>query len=237
MLLKVLAEPLRWRILELLATEELCVCHLVESPGCRPAAGQPPPADLARRRSRRDRASTATGPTTASGPPRSRPSATALTGLAKHAPPRRARDAVRAAEPMTATWAARPRPRPSAPRCSSPSSSAPASPRSASRPTTSACSCSRTRPPRRGGLVALILAFGSVSGAHFNPVVTLADRFFGGLTTGEAVALRRRAGRRRLRRRDRRQPDVRPRRDQRSRPTPARPAGCGSARSSPRSGC
>ena len=26
------------------------------------------------------------------------------------------------------------------------------------------------------GLVALILAFGSVSGAHFNPVVTLADR-------------------------------------------------------------
>jgi arsenate reductase len=34
-----------------------------------------------------------------------------------------------------------------------------------------------------GGLVALILAFGSVSGAHFNPVVTLADRAFGGMTT------------------------------------------------------
>lgn len=33
-----------------------------------------------------------------------------------------------------------------------------------------------------GGLVALILAFGSVSGAHFNPVVSLADRAFGGLT-------------------------------------------------------
>jgi glycerol uptake facilitator-like aquaporin len=33
------------------------------------------------------------------------------------------------------------------------------------------------------GLVALILAFGSVSGAHFNPVVSLADRVFGGLTT------------------------------------------------------
>ena len=32
-----------------------------------------------------------------------------------------------------------------------------------------------------GGLVALILAFGPVSGAHFNPVVTLADAFFGGL--------------------------------------------------------
>src|SRR6185369_7361447 len=29
---------------------------------------------------------------------------------------------------------------------------------------------------------ALILAFGSVSGAHFNPVVSLADRFFGGLS-------------------------------------------------------
>jgi arsenate reductase len=39
-----------------------------------------------------------------------------------------------------------------------------------------------------GGLVALILAFGSVSGAHFNPVVSLADRFFGGLTTRELVA-------------------------------------------------
>lgn len=32
------------------------------------------------------------------------------------------------------------------------------------------------------GLVALILAFGPVSGGHFNPVVTLADRFFGGVT-------------------------------------------------------
>jgi arsenate reductase len=32
-----------------------------------------------------------------------------------------------------------------------------------------------------GGLVALILAFGPVSGAHFNPVVSLADAYFGGL--------------------------------------------------------
>jgi glycerol uptake facilitator-like aquaporin len=31
------------------------------------------------------------------------------------------------------------------------------------------------------GLVALILAFGPVSGGHFNPVVTLADRIFGGV--------------------------------------------------------
>lgn len=38
------------------------------------------------------------------------------------------------------------------------------------------------------GLVALILAFGSVSGAHFNPVVSLAGRLLGGLTTGELIA-------------------------------------------------
>jgi arsenate reductase len=33
------------------------------------------------------------------------------------------------------------------------------------------------------GLVALILGFGSVSGAHFNPVVSLADRLLGDLPT------------------------------------------------------
>jgi arsenate reductase len=38
------------------------------------------------------------------------------------------------------------------------------------------------------GLVALILAFGPVSGAHFNPVVTLADRVLGGLPTSDALA-------------------------------------------------
>ncbi|MDP9336357.1 MAG: aquaporin family protein [Actinomycetota bacterium] len=37
------------------------------------------------------------------------------------------------------------------------------------------------------GLVALILAIGPVSGAHFNPVVTLADRLLGGNTTSEAI--------------------------------------------------
>jgi arsenate reductase len=38
------------------------------------------------------------------------------------------------------------------------------------------------------GLVALILAFGAVSGAHFNPVVSVADRVLGGLTTRELAA-------------------------------------------------
>jgi len=37
------------------------------------------------------------------------------------------------------------------------------------------------------GLVAIILALGPVSGAHLNPVVTLADRVFGGLTSTEAA--------------------------------------------------
>jgi glycerol uptake facilitator-like aquaporin len=36
-----------------------------------------------------------------------------------------------------------------------------------------------------GGLVALILAFGPVSGAHFNPVVSLADSVLGGLPLRE----------------------------------------------------
>jgi arsenate reductase len=39
-----------------------------------------------------------------------------------------------------------------------------------------------------GVLVALILALGPASGAHFNPVVTLADRFFGGLDSATAAA-------------------------------------------------
>src|SRR3989442_14622040 len=37
-------------------------------------------------------------------------------------------------------------------------------------------------------LVAIILAIGPVSGAHLNPVVTLVDRYFGGLTNGETAA-------------------------------------------------
>jgi glycerol uptake facilitator-like aquaporin len=38
-----------------------------------------------------------------------------------------------------------------------------------------------------GVLVALILALGPASGAHFNPVVTLVDRVFGGVDTRTAV--------------------------------------------------
>ena len=39
-----------------------------------------------------------------------------------------------------------------------------------------------------GVLAALILAFGSVSGAHFNPIVTLAERLLGGMSSREALA-------------------------------------------------
>ena len=38
------------------------------------------------------------------------------------------------------------------------------------------------------GLVALILAFAPASGAHFNPVITLADRLFGGVTNEQTAA-------------------------------------------------
>jgi len=39
-----------------------------------------------------------------------------------------------------------------------------------------------------GALIALILCFGPVSGAHFNPLVTAADTIFGGMTPTEAAA-------------------------------------------------
>jgi arsenate reductase len=37
-------------------------------------------------------------------------------------------------------------------------------------------------------LAALILAFGPASGGHFNPIVTLADRVFGGVSTRQVAA-------------------------------------------------
>jgi len=37
------------------------------------------------------------------------------------------------------------------------------------------------------GLIALILALGPVSGGHFNPVVTLADRILGGISTHDGA--------------------------------------------------
>jgi glycerol uptake facilitator-like aquaporin len=38
------------------------------------------------------------------------------------------------------------------------------------------------------GLFAIILMFGPVSGGHFNPVVSLVDAAFGGLSRGAAAA-------------------------------------------------
>src|SRR6187455_2577776 len=38
-----------------------------------------------------------------------------------------------------------------------------------------------------GALIGLILMFGAVSGAHFNPVVTLVDRLFGSLSNRDAA--------------------------------------------------
>ena len=61
------------------------------------------------------------------------------------------------------------------------SSSARESLRSSSPPGTPGCSSSRTRPPPRAGLFAIILMFGAVSGGHFNPIVSFVDAAFGGL--------------------------------------------------------
>ena len=38
-----------------------------------------------------------------------------------------------------------------------------------------------------GALIGLILMFGAVSGAHFNPAVTLVDRMFGTITTTDTI--------------------------------------------------
>ena len=47
----------------------------------------------------------------------------------------------------------------------------------------SACSCSRTPPPPPARSIGLILIFGSISGGHFNPVVTLVDRAYGTISS------------------------------------------------------
>ena len=39
-----------------------------------------------------------------------------------------------------------------------------------------------------GALIGLILMFGGVSGAHFNPAVTLVDRLLGNFTTTETIS-------------------------------------------------
>ena len=59
-------------------------------------------------------------------------------------------------------------------------------------------------------LVALILTFGAVSGAHFNPAVSFADASQGGITWREALAYIDRANCRRGARRARRARHVRP---------------------------
>ena len=74
----------------------------------------------------------------------------------------------------------------SAPRCSSRSSSAPASPRSGCLAGDVGLQLLENSIATGAGLVALILAIGPVSGAHFNPVVTLADRLLGGTSTRDA---------------------------------------------------
>ena len=56
--------------------------------------------------------------------------------------------------------------------------------------------------------------FGPVSGGHFNPVVSLVDAAFGGLTWRDGARLHPRPDRRLHHRSDRRQRHVRPRRDQ-----------------------
>ena len=51
-----------------------------------------------------------------------------------------------------------------------------------------AWNCWRMRSATAGGLFAIILMFGSVSGGHFNPVVSFVDAAFGGLSWRDAGA-------------------------------------------------
>ena len=59
-----------------------------------------------------------------------------------------------------------------------------------------------------GALIGLILMFGAVSGAHFNPVVTFVDRMFGSISSRRHRSVRGRSDDRWMRRCRRRQRDV-----------------------------
>ena len=87
------------------------------------------------------------------------------------------------------------------------------------------------------GLVAIILTFGPVSGAHFNPVVSLADRAFGGSVHRRRAGLHPRPGRRLCGRRRPRQPDVSPPVRGAVHQDRAPAAGCGWPRPLATSGC
>ena len=69
--------------------------------------------------------------------------------------------------------------------------------------------CSPMPPRPAAGLYVLIAVLGPISGAHFNPAVTLAMRLRGELDNEDAARLPARAGRRRDRRRAARARDVR----------------------------
>ena len=87
------------------------------------------------------------------------------------------------------------------------------------------------------GLFAIILMFGPVSGGHFNPVVSLVDAHFGGLSRRDALAYIPAQIAGCITGAVARQRDVRARRDQHLHPPPRQPARTCSPRSSPRSGC
>ena len=82
------------------------------------------------------------------------------------------------------------------------------------------------------GLFAIILMFGPVSGGHFNPVVSLVDAAFGGLTPARRARLHPGADRRLRRRRGARQRHVRARRGEHLHPPPREPGAPARPRSS-----
>ena len=113
----------------------------------------------------------------------------------------------------TATSYGESAPKPSVPGCSSRSSSDPASQAQRLSPGDVGAQLLANSLATGAGLVALILAIGPISGAHLNPLVTLADRLLGGTTTRDALGVRSRADDRRVRRCDRRESHVRSARD------------------------